>query len=1048
MKKRKQRADAFRAIPRIVKLVLLVLPLLLGGVQAKASPDIITQGPEKTVTGTVTDESGSPIVGVVVSVKGTTVGTSTNIDGAFSLTVPAGAEALQFSFLGMKTRELPVGDKVQFEVSMEYDAVGIDDVIVVGYGTRTKKDMSTAVGSVRGEELNNRTSAFNIMQGVAGKVAGVQNISMSGRPGGSSALRIRGMGSINAGKDPIYVLDGVIGVNPDIINSANVESIDILKDAAATAMYGAQGSNGVVLITTKKGAKGKGLVTYEGKMGFGFLNRTLDLLDADGYMEVQKRAYAYSGQTAPYLKTPMEDLFYYAKDNTGAYQYDANGFLIASPKYDTDWQKELTQTAITNDHIVSFSSANDNSSLYASIGYQDYQGLIKETLYKRLTGTVNMSRKINDWLRIQLLASVGNQEGNNNDEEGSFYQRPVRNMVEMPPIVPVQYDDGTWGRKHDVPLGEEGENPLLVLRDKKNEWESNFSLFSLNATLNLTKKLTFTAQGDYQTTNRKEMSYAKAGLFDVSMNNGGYADITNRDTKKFSSENYFTFTDSFFDGQLNSNFVLGASWYYNHSENSSSGSEQYFDDSFDYYNLAAGTTWHEPTSGMDQNTMNSYYFRMNHTLRDKYLLGFSFRMDGASNFGANNKYGYFPSVSAGWRISEENFFKPVKDIVNQMKLRASYGVVGNASIPNYRTISQYSTGSTVFNNTLNSYVVLSNLGNADLRWESSHQFNVGLDLNFFNNRLEVILDYYRKSTKDLLFQKQVPYTTGYSTSWTNLGEIVNKGFEATITSRNIHTKDFMWVTDLIFSTNKLVVVDINGETIDTGNNTIAREGEEWAAYYVYKRLGTWSLSEVAEAAKYGKKPGDIKYEDVDGNYVIDEDDRQIMGSGTPKGNLTMINTFNYKGFSLMIDLNYTYGFKIMGITNSMLENRPLYSNNLRTILDAWTPENQNTMIAALRLPTDNHFGENEKDSFMLHKGDYLRIRNIALSYTFSPKILRKLKFVNDLTLGVSVENLLVLTEYPGYDPEVGAFTTDTGQSISFYSYPRPTTVSANLKITF
>jgi TonB-linked SusC/RagA family outer membrane protein len=1045
MKKNKKRIH-LGGLPQVVKLMFLLIPLCCSGIQAKASFNL--QGPAKTVSGVVVDESDSPLVGVVVSVKGATISTATDINGAFSLNLPAGAETLQFSFLGMKTKEIPVGDQLQFNVVMEYDAVGIDDVIVVGYGTRTKKDMSTSVGSIRGEDLTNRPSAFNIMQGVAGKVAGVQNISMSGRPGGASALRVRGMGSVNAGKDPIYVLDGVIGVDPDIINAANVESIDILKDAAATAMYGAQGSNGVVLITTKKGKQGKGLVTYEGKLGFGFLNRRLDLLDADGYMEVQKRAYAYSGKTMPHLTTPMENLFYYAKDVSGNYQYDDNGLLIASPKYDTDWQKAVTQTAITNDHIISFSSANDRTSIYASIGYQDYQGLVKESLYERLAGTVNVSSKIKDWLRVQVMATIGNQEGNNNDMEGSFNQGAVRNMMEMPPIVPIQYEDGTWGRKHDYPLSEEAENPLLLLQNRKNEWKSNFSLLSLNATLNLSKKLTFTAQGDYHTTNRKEMSYAKAGLFDVSINNNGYADVTNRDTKKFSSENYFTFTDSFFNGQLNSNFVLGASWYYNRSENASSGSEQYFDDSFDYYNLGAGTTFHKPASGMDQNTMNSYYFRMNHSFRDRYLLGFTFRMDGASNFGANNKYGYFPSVSAGWRISEENFFKPVKDIINQMKLRASYGVVGNASIPNYRTISQYSNNSTIFNKVLNPYVVLGNLGNADLRWESSHQFNVGLDLNLFNSRLEVIMDYYHKSTKDLLFEKQVPYTTGYSTSWTNLGEIVNRGFETTITSRNIHSKDFMWITDLVFSTNKLVVVDINGETIDTGNNTIAREGEDWAAYYVYKRLGTWSLAEVAEAAKYNKKPGDIKFEDVNRDYVIDEKDRQIMGSGTPKGSLTMINTFTYKGFSLMVDLNYTYGFKIMGITTAMLENRPLYCNNLATMLNAWTPESQNTMIPALRLPSDPKFGENEKESFMLYKGDFLRIRNIALSYTFSPKILGIFKVVNDLSIGVSVENLCVFTEYPGYDPEVGAFDRDRGQSIDFYSYPRPTTVSANLKITF
>lgn len=1046
--KRKQRADALSAFPGTVKMMFLLALLLCGGVRTNAASDIILQQAERTISGVVTDENSEPLIGVAVVVKGTGLGTTTNLEGVFTLKVPANAGILQLSYVGMKTVELPIGNKSQFNVKMESDAVLIDDVVVIGYGTRSKKDMSISVSSVKGDELNNRPSAINIMQSVAGKVAGVQNVSMSGRPGGSSSLRVRGMGSINAGKDPIYVLDGVIGVDPDIINSANVESIDILKDAAATAMYGAQGSNGVVLITTKKGQKGKGSITYDGKVGFGFMGRKLDMLNADEYMEVQKRAYAYSGQTMPHLTTPYENLFYYAKDASGNYQYDDKGLLIASPKYNTDWQKEVTQTAITNDHILSFSSGNDNTSIYASIGYQNQEGLIKESEYERYSATMNVRTKIKDWLHIQLVGTMGSQKGNNNDMEGSFNQGALRNMIEMPPIVPIKYEDGTWGRKHDYPLSETAENPLLLLRDRKNEWKSNFSLFSLNATLDITKKLSLTIQGDYQVSNRKEMSYAKAGLFDVSENNGGYADIRNAETQKLTNENYFTYTDTFFGGKLSSNFVLGASWYYNRAEDFSAGSEQYFDDSFDYHNLSAGTTWHEPKSGMNQNTMNSYYCRMNHSFLDRYLLGFTFRADGASNFGTNNKYGYFPSVSAGWRISEENFFQPVKDVISQMKLRASYGIVGNASISNYRTISQYSNGSTIFNKALTSYVVFSNLGNKDLKWESSHQFNVGLDMSLWNNRLEFILDYYQKSTKDLLFEKQVPFTTGYSTTWTNLGEIVNKGFEATVTSHNVQTRDFTWVTDLVFSTNKLVVEDINGETIDTGNNTIAREGEKWASYYVYKRLGTWGLSEVAEAAKYGKKPGDIKYEDVNGDYKIDEEDRQIMGNGTPKGSLTMVNTFTYKGFSLMVDLNYTYGFKIMDVTNSMLENRPLYSNNVRSILDAWTPENQNTMVAAIRLPSDNYFGENEKDSYMLHKGDFVRLRNVSLSYTFSPKMLRAFKAFNSLSIGVSAENLFVLTKYPGYDPEVGAFNTDTGQSIDFYAYPRPTTITGNIKVVF
>lgn len=1046
--RRKQRAATLCVVPKIFKQMLLATLLLIGGVQAKADTDTVLQQTERTISGIVTDNNKEPIIGAAVMVKGTTIGSTTDFDGKFILKIPMGVQTLQISYLGMKTMEVTITERSQYNVTMQADAVLVDEVVVIGYGTRSKKDMSIAVSSVKSDELNERPSAFNIMESVSGKVAGVTNVSMSGRPGGASSLRVRGMGSINAGKDPIYVLDGVIGVDPDIINSANVESIDVLKDAAATAMYGAQGSNGVVLITTKKGKKGKGTITYDGKIGFGFMGRKLDMANADEYMEIQRRAYAYSGQTMPHLTTPDEKLFYYAKDASNNYQYDANGLLIASPRYDTDWQKEVTRTAITNDHIISFASGSEDTSVYASLSYQNYEGLTKGSEYERFGGTINVSSKIKDWLRVQVVGTVGSQKGNNNDMESSFSQGALRGMIEMPPIVPVQYEDGTWGRKGDYKYSEEGENPLLLLRDRKDEWKSNFSVFSLNATFDITKKITFTAQGDYQQNNKKNMKYAKAGLLDVSENNGGYADIENYDTQKLTSENYFTYTDEYFNGQLSSNFVLGASWYYNRAESSSSGSEQYFDDFFDYHNLSAGTTWHEPRSGMNKNTMNSYYFRMNHSFRDRYLLGATFRVDGASNFGTNNKYGYFPSVSAGWRISEEEFFKPITNVVNQAKLRASYGVVGNASIPNYRTISQYGNGSTIFNNELTSYVTLSNLGNKDLKWESSRQFNIGLDVSLFNNRLELILDYYTKSTKDLLFEKQIPITTGYKTTWTNLGEIRNDGFEATLTSRNIHTRDFMWQTDLVFSTNKVKTIDINGETIDTGNNTIAREGIDWASYYVYKRLGTWGLAEAEEAAKYGKKPGDIKYEDVNGDYKIDEEDRQLFGTGRPKGNLTMVNTFSYKGFSLMVDLNYVYGFKIMDITHSMGENRPLYSNSFKDILKAWTPENQNTMVAALRLPSDPWFGENEKDSYMLHKGDFVRIRNIALNYTFDKKLLKWMKEVSNLSLGVSVENLALFTTYKGYDNEMGTFNTDNGQSIDFYSYPRPTTVTANIKITF
>ncbi len=1023
----------------------LVKLLLAGALVLLTAPALHAQQ-KRVVTGSVTDKEGTPLVGVTVLVKGTAVGTTTQSDGRYELEIPADGEVLQFSFLGMDTQETAVGSRTTVDMTLSSSSMGIDEVVVVGYGTRTKRELPSSVGSLRSDDLDNRTSAFNIMQDMAGKIAGVKNVSFSGKPGGASALRIRGMGSINAGSDPIYVLDGVVGVNPQLINPANVESIDVLKDAAATSMYGAQGANGVVIITTKSGRKGEGTVTYNGKVGVGFLNRKVDLLNADEFMEVQRRAYAYSGKVMPHLVTPMENLFWYAKDASGNYKRDDQGNLIASPRYDTDWQEALTQNAVTNDHTVSFTSAGEKTSVYSSIAYQDFQGLVRYTYSNRLSGTVNVRTDVNRWLNVQTVVTAATDKSN--DMEGGFGQGPIRNMLEMPPIVPVKYDDGTWGRKNDYPLGEVAENPIRLLRDQKKIAENDYAIFNMIANLKLTKKLTLTLKGDYSMTNHRDLSYAKAGLLDVSENNGGFADIYNTKSRRWSNEDYLTYTDKFFGGRLSSTFVLGASWYYNHSESSSSGSEDFFDDSFGYHNLGAGTTYHQPASGMEQNTMNSYYFRMNHSFLDRYLLGFTFRADGASNFGANNKYGYFPSASAAWIVSEEPFFAAARKVVNNMKLRVSYGAVGNASIPNYRTISQYSNGSMILNGELNPYVVLSNLGNEDLKWETSKQFNAGLDLGLYDNRLQLIFEYYNKTTTDLLFQKQVPYTTGYATTWTNLGKIRNRGFEVTVSSRNIEHKDFQWTTDIVFSTNKLLVLDVGGETIDTGNNTIARAGEEWASYFVLNRIGTWGLDEVDEARRYGKKPGDIKYEDVDHNYKIDDADRKVMGNGTPKGDITMVNTFRWRGLSLMVDLNACYGFKILGIAPTMMENRQLYGNSLKSVLNAWTPENPNSMIAALRLPSDTNFGENEKDSRMLYKGDFLRIRNISLSYDFSPELLRKSRVIKGLSIGINVENLHVFTSYPGFDPEVGAFNTDTGQSIDFYSYPRPTTVSANIKITF
>lgn len=1002
-----------------------------------------------SVSGQITDENGEILAGVSVIVKGTSNGTTSNVDGRYSLTVSK-SDIIQFSFMGMETLEITADGRQTMNIILKSSSIGLDESIVVGYGSIIRRDLSSSVSSVSTEALNERATSANIMQSLAGKVAGLRSASFSGRPGGTTSIQIRGMGSINAGSSPIYVMDGIVDIDPSMVNTSDVESIQVLKDAAATSMYGAKGANGVIIITTKSGTKGKGTVTYDAKVGVSMLNRRIDVLNSDEYMELQKRAYAYSGNVPPHLTTPMENLFYYQKDNSGNYIYDGDGLLIASPKYDTDWQEVMTRNALVQDHSLSFSSGNDKTSIYASMTYQDINGLLYGTYSKRMIGTINVKSQITDWIDIQAIATGGNYKANNSDSENGFGQGSLRNMIEMPPIVPVKYEDGTWGRKNDYPLGEEAENPLRLMKSKFNIDKNNYFIMSLTSNFHIMDDLVLTVKGDYQLNNSKNISYAmEKNLIQTTESNNGYATIGYSDGNHWSNEDYISWTPSLLDGKLRSSFVLGASWYYQHSENMQGGAENFFDGSFDYHNLGAGSVVQNPSSGMSQTTMNSYYFRMNHSYKNKYMLGVTLRLDGASNFGSDNKYGFFPSASTAWIISEEPFFERAKDYISNLKIRASYGSVGNASIPTYLTMSQYSTGTEYFAKNPTTYVALSVLGNSKLKWETSKQLDLGLDMSLFNDRIQFIADYYNKTTTDLLFQKQVPYTTGYSTSWTNLGKIRNIGLELTLTTHNISNKDFQWDTDLIFGTNKIKVIDINGEIIELGNNARAVEGKRWGTFFVLNRLGTWGLDEVDEASKYGKKPGDIKYEDVNHDYVIDDNDRQYKGAGTPKGEVSMVNTFYWKGFTFMFDLNCQYGATVMNITNTMLENRQLYSNSTKTVLDAWTPEHQNTMIAAVRRPSDTYWGENEKDTRMLYDGTFLRIRNVMLSYDFKCNLLKRWNLVKGLILGVSVENPYIFTSYPGYDPEVGAFgNVKTGSGIDFYSYPRPTTVSGNVKIIF
>ena len=1013
---------------------------------------VLSLSAQNTLTGRVVSENGSPLPGVFVSVKGTNNATITDNDGKFTLSADSTAPALVFQMLGMMDQEVPIGTRTSFNVVMAEDTTMLEETVVVGYGTMIKRELTSSVSQVGGEALTERATGLNVLQNMAGKMAGVQIMSTSGRPGGNTAIRVRGIGSINKSTTPLYVVDGAVDVNPDMINSNDIESVSVLKDAASAAMYGAKGANGVVLITTKSGqGSGQGTITYDGKYGVGFLSRKLDLMDSNNYLKMQQLAYGYSGQNMPHLVNPIESLFSYQKDANGNYVRDDKGLLIATPLYNTDWWGEVTRKAITQDHNVSFSQRSEKSSVYANIGWQDVQGIVKTTYGTRLSATINATTKINDWLDLSGMVAYSQTENNTADQEGTMMQGAIRNSYEMPPVVPVQYPDGTWGAKQDYPLSEVASNPIHQLNSWKLINHANYFLANMGLDFHLLKGLTFTVKGNFQSNNFKNTDFRIAGMSDWSKaESGTQAYITNSVNTRWSNEDYFTYDQTFFGGRLKSNFTLGASWYYMEAESSNTGAKLMSSDIFEYHNLGAGdkdqANMVKPSSGYDKNTMNSYYFRTNQNWMNRYMLGLTLRVDGASNFGANRKYGFFPSVSAGWVVSEEPWF-PVKDVVNQLKLRASYGEVGNAAIGDYVTLSHVDAGTMLMNGQVVSQSWIGTLGNADLSWETSKQFDAGVDIALFNDRIQLIADYYIKRSVDLLFNEQIPHSSGYGSITSNLGVLRNSGFELTLNTHPIATHDFAWDLDFIYSHNDCVVEKLYGSLSTHGG--VVQEGEPYMRWGMKKLLGTWSTEEAAEAAVYGRTPGDYKLEDYNNNGEYDDGDTQYVGSATPKGEVSMVNTFTWKGFTLMVDMSAAWGFYVSNIAQSLYVGQAICTNSLNGLLTAaWTPDNQNTTLAQLRLPTDAFFGNGSMGTFFLEKGDFVRMRNIVLSYDMKRDLLRNVKGIKGLVVGVSAENPFLWTKYSGFDPEIGWGTGNDQIGYDWLAYPKPTTITGNIKITF
>ena len=1049
---------------RIMRTGSMAMLVVMGGTlysqQLLASPHakmkttmsvVINQ--QKTITGTVTGATDqSPLPGVSVLVKGTNRGVTTNEKGQFSIEATPN-EILVFSYIGYVNKEITVGDQSSVNVALQEDNQSLDEVVVVGYGTQRKVDITGSVAGVKSEELTQRP-AQNVNQALSGRIAGVNAATNSGRPGGRTRVRIRGFSSINATNEPLYIVDGII-FTEDIstLNPNDIESVDVLKDASSTAIYGTRGANGVIMITTKRGKAGQSLINYDAFMTVNKMARKQDVLNSQEWMQIEQLGYENAakydpdGFAAGNYENPTEKHQRYAVGNPYGNRelFTTDG----QPLYDVDWQDLLTRTAIGQSHNLSFTGGNDKSNYGLYLGYYDDQGIIVNSFQKRYSARAVMDHQVRDWLKVGGTISYSNNTERRQDD-GVGGNIPPRMMIEMVPFIPYQYSDGTYGRREDYDGLETGDNPRAQADEITRLYKRN--IFSGNAYA----KITLLDGLDFTSTIGANIRDQHQPYFVSSLSNfdGGlgraYARIDAMSSYFWQWSNHLNYNKTF--GDHNIGATLGTEAQKFEVLNWQASTNDIPDDFYQWNNLGTGATPAPPTSSVTNYQMQSYFARVNYGYKDKYLLTLTGRFDGSSRFGENNKFAFFPSAAAAWRISEEDFLKENETISN-LKLRLSYGLTGNSEIGSYLSRSNLQTGNYVFDGRLAAGEVISTLPNPDLKWEKTAQYNAGVDVGLLNDRINLVFDAYLKKTSDLLLAAPVPASSGYTTMMRNIGDMRNSGFEFGINTVNIDKEDFSWTTALNFSylKNEVTALGTNNEDVFMNpyfigsNSNILRVGYPVGSFYGLIREGTWGTDEAEEAARYNRLPGDIKYGDLNDDGQINDADRTILGKGIPDFYGGFLNTLRYKNLDLTLELQYSYGNDVFRMSEHSSEDRTGIANSYATVLNAWTPENQNTPIAEIRAAGVRY--DTLLDSHKVEDGSFIRGKNLMLGYNFSSNALNKIK-LSKLRLYASVQNFFLITDYSGYDPEVTTYDDTFAQGIEFHDYPKPITFTFGLNATF
>lgn len=992
---------------------------------------------KKTISGKVTElESGKPIPGANIFVKGTTTGVATGITGEYAIVLPDGAEVLIFSSVGYTSREIPVGGRTVIDVTLEAYVQSLKETIVVGYGVQRRSEVTGSVSVVSGKELEEHPG-FNALQSLRGKVSGVKISTNSGSPTGSNRVVIRGVGTINASTNPLYIVDGVALDNIETMNPNDIQSIEVLKDASATAIYGSRGANGVILVTTKRGGTENGVrLEYNGDFSLGKLARKIDVMNAKEFMEVQRIGY----ENAPIFKkyAPGQEPVIDLSDRR---IFDEQG----NPLYDTDWQEEATRTALSHNHQISIRSKGESGSFGAFLNYTNAEGIYLNSWTKRASAKLVYDASLAKWLSFGANTTITKTWANNVSEAGGGFHAS-RAITEVPPIFPVKWPDGRWSNSTQISgFTFEGQpNPVHRLLEEDNLANGTRLFGNLFLNFKLTSYLQFRSQvgiNNYLSENRY---YAPGDMITVGFPDG-YASISNGKQTYWQNENYFTYSREFGSHRLNG--VLGASWQQNLASGNAMSARGFTNDFFNFNNIGAASTQNPSTSYANDWSMNSYFSRATYTYKDRYTATFSGRMDGSSRFGKNNKYGFFPSGGVSWLVSNENFMRNVKAI-DHLRLRASFGVTGNTEIGLYRSLATIGSGTTLIGGQRVARSFAQRLPNPDLEWERTRQFDAGIELTMFNQALLLEADYYNKLTYNLILDRPIPTSTGFGSITDNIGSVSNKGIDLKLTTRNINKENFTWSTTLNFNYNKnrIESLGLNDEDIFPGPNwvagsqTILRVGEPVSSFWGYKRSGVWGSDEVEEAAKVGAIPGEAKR----------STEKTIIGKGIPDVTGGLFNRFNIGRFDALIDLQVSLGADIMQQFLATAEDRQGLTNGISTQLyDAWTSDKQNTMVQRIRHTVLS--GQNlQPDTRWICDGSYIRGNLFSVGYNFGQRMLTSMG-LSQLRVSLSLENAFVINakDFKGYDPESSTWHGDNfGQNIFFYEYPKARTFTFGINVRF